>query len=225
MRLFRWEWRLLGWRIIGVPCLMIVALTSLTLLGQAGSSASTITTALLTVGLEVALPLTAALVAATAVGYDPAVELQLSLPVSYRATFFRRLILSCVPTAITAILMTLVLIATGQWLAPASGLLGHLVWLAPLTWLIALVCLLTVMLRSAVIASALIVVLAGAQALLYDLFAYTVWLRPIDLFATTVRFAAPVWWMNRVVLLVLAALTFLLTGALLRYPARLLGDE
>jgi hypothetical protein len=225
MRLLRWEWRLLGWRIIGVPCLMIVTLTSLTLLGQSGSSASTITTALLTIGLEVGLPLTAALVAATAVGYDPAVELHLSLPVSYRATFFRRLILSCIPTAITAILMTLVLIATGHWLAPASGLLGHLVWIAPLTWLIALVCLLTVLLQSAVIASALIVVLAGAQVLLHDLFASIMWLRPIDLFATTVKFAPPVWWMNRGVLVALGALTFLLTGALLQYPARLLGSE
>jgi hypothetical protein len=225
MRVLRWEWRLLGWRIIGVPCLMIVALISLGLLGQSASSATPITTALLTVGLEVGLPLTAALVAATAVGNDPAVELHLSLPISYRATFFRRMILSCVPTVGAAIAMTLALVETGYWLAPVSGLLGQLVWIAPLTWLMALVCLLTVLLRSAIVASALIVVLAGAEALFHDLVASTGWLRPINLFATTARVAPPVWWVNRGSLLGLAALAFMLTGAVLQYPARLLGDD
>jgi hypothetical protein len=221
----RLEWRLLGWRVIVIPALTILAFICLAFLGQMGSTATAITNTFLTAGIEVVAPLSAALVVATAVGRDPLLEVHLSLPTPYGRTVFRRLALASIPAAALVWLMTQALMLTSYWLAPARGLGGHLIWLAPLETLTALVALLTILLRSAVVASALLVLLVGAQVVLHGLFESTAWLRPLDLFATTLKFGAQTWWMNREALLALAALAYVVTALLLQAPARLLEGE
>jgi hypothetical protein len=223
----RWqiEWRLLGWRVAGMPVLAIVVITGLALLGQQGKGVAAVATTLWTAGVEVVVPLAAAIVTAFVVGNDPALELHLSLPVRYRATFFRRALLASVPPVVAALIVAHLLMATRHWMAPASGLAGDLVWIATLTWMTSVVCALTVLLRSAAAAVALVAVLVTAEVLLHDLFVSTSWLHPVFLLATTSAVAPSFWWMNRVALLVTAALAVALTGLLLSHPERLLMED
>jgi hypothetical protein len=225
MTQWRIERRLLGWRILAMPILAATGITGLAVLGQVGGGSEAVATILLTSGIEIVIPLAAAIVTTFVVGNDPALELQLSLPVRYRTTFFRRMLLATIPPGMTALVMAHLLMATGQWVAPTAGLAGDLVWVAPLAWMTGAAGALTVLLRSSAGAVALVTVLAAAEVLLHDLFVSTPWLRPVFLPATTAAVASDFWWMNRVDLLAMAALATALTGLLLSRPARLLMEE
>jgi hypothetical protein len=65
--------------------------------------------------LELGLPLAAGVGAASLVGCDPAVELQLPLPTAYRATILRRLTAGTGWVAAIAVTVVLGAVATGWW--------------------------------------------------------------------------------------------------------------
>jgi hypothetical protein len=222
------ERRVLGWRVVGVPALAAVVVVGLALLGEIGGRTSGVATALVTGGIELVVPLSAAVATGFVVGADPARELQLSLPRPYRNTVGRRALLATLAPALVALLLLhLVLRPNGQEVEAVgwAGWAVDLTWLATLIWMTAVVCFCTVALRSATAAVALMAVLAATEVLLHDLFVSTPWLRPLFLLATTAGVAPSEWWMNRVALLMMAAPIVALTALLLRRPDRLLLEE
>jgi hypothetical protein len=218
------EQRLIGWKSLGFTLLTAGAVTVAALLASVFRAQSAITT-LLTGGLEVGLPLAAAAVTAWLVGDDPARELQLSWPVSYRTTLMRRAGLATAWPAATALVWSIGLIATNHWIAPGGMPSGELSWVATLLWMNAVACMLTVAVRSQVAAVATLATLTVAEAILFDLFLRNYWLHYVYLFATTRVPAHSFWWSNRLALLGTAAVVAIATWALLSKPERLLMED
>ncbi len=107
--------------------------------------------------LELALPLAAGVGAASLVGRDPAVELQLTLPTAYRATILRRLAASTGWVAVVALTVVLGAVATGwwdRWPGAHTPLAGQLTWLAPTAFLAGLGLLVGALAGSAALAAA-----------------------------------------------------------------------
>ena len=181
--------------------------------------------------VEAVPPLLAATATATATASDPARELQLSLPASYRATLARRVAVACAWPAALAAASVLALAAAGWWPAALGAAGGQLAWLSPLAWLAALAALAAAALRAAPPASALAGAVWVLELLLAGAFLARDWLRPLHLFATTLGPAAGLapaagWWLaNRLALLGAALALGALAWALLGRPERLLAGE
>jgi hypothetical protein len=180
---------------------------------------------LVVAGLEVLLPLAAAIGATALVGQDHAVELQLSLPTPYRVTLLRRLAITLAWPVLLAGASTAVLQALGWWPAAHSGIAGVLVWLSPLLWLPALGVFCAVLLRSATAASGLIAGIWLAEQLFAVAFAASAAGRAVYLFPATWLAGMPGWPVNRAVLLSTAAVLLASTCALLARPHGLLTEE
>jgi hypothetical protein len=174
---------------------------------------------------EAGLPLAAGVGTASLVGRDPAVEMQLSMPTSYRSTLLRRLAVTVGWPALLALAGIAVLQAGGWWPAAYAGAASLLVWAAPLAFLAALGAFLAVWLRSAAAASGLIGGLWLAELIFAPLLARAPVLRWLYLFPTTVLGSVPGWADNRVALLVAAVALLAGTLALLSRPYRLLTGE
>jgi hypothetical protein len=200
-------------------------IVGLAALSDGGTQAHAVATGLLTAGLEAVVPLAGAILTASMVGNDPARELLLSLPMSYRQILLRRILLASISPMLTALCFAHLLMAANRWVAPAGGAGGDLTWLAPLLWLTAWACALAIMLRSATVAVALVAVLTLAEGFLHDLFVGAIWLRPIFLFATTFSGAHQFWWANRFALLLTASLALVSMWLFLKRPERLLVEE
>jgi hypothetical protein len=125
-------------------------------------AASRDTAHLLQAVLELALPLAAGLGAASLVGGDPAIELQLTLPTPYRATILRRLAVTAGWVGLLALALAVTLVATGwwhRWPAAHPAVVGQLTWLAPALFLAGLGLLGGALSGSPAVASALVAVL------------------------------------------------------------------
>lgn len=218
------EYRVMGWRSALVPPMIMAAFVAVSWLTHAVGDSSDATT-ILTAGLELGLPLTAAGLAAVAAGHDPGRELQLSLPTPYRLTVTRRIALIAAWAVALAMLLAAGLIGTGRWTAPAGTIGGQLSWGATLAWLVVVACTITVWTRSHAGAVAVIATLAVAEAAFGDLFVSTSWLHPFYLLATTKQAAHAFWWDNRLWLLGTALVASLVTWLLLGHPERLLTED
>lgn len=209
--LWRYEVRRAGWTALLTPPVATAALVLLALLDGGGAEDRNLLAA-----LEMALPLAAGVGAASLVGRDPAAELQLTMPTSYRSTLLRRLAVTLGWAALLAVVVVGVLVTAG-WLPEDRDVLsGQLIWLAPTVWLGGLGFLAGAALRSPAAAGGLVTTWWIVQQVFPGLLQGRDWSRPLFLFAT-MRGAAPQdWAANRLTLvttsLVLGGLGWVLLG-------------
>jgi hypothetical protein len=216
--LWRYEVRRAGWAALLTPPVATAALVLVALL-DSGAATDRATARNLVAALEMAMPLAAGIGAASLVGRDPAVELQLTVPTAYRSTLLRRLAVTLGWAGLLSVLVVAGLAATGWWARwPESHgpYLGQLVWLAPTLGLGGLGFLAGAVFRGPAAAGSLV----AACWIVEQVFAGAVqehaWSRLFYLFATT-RGAVPEdWTANRLTLvaaaLALGALGWLLLG-------------
>lgn len=234
----RYEIRLLGKPPFLTPCLLMIMATILAGLLHLGHFR---TASLFTACLEMFLPLAAGIFVATLCGHDPVVELQLTLPASYRRTILYRLAIIGIWTACIAIISNMLLewdklekalpLASSWPLVVQWGAI-QLIWLAPLLWFVAIGLFLALLLRSRAASIALLGGIWVAELLMYGLLISTTWLHPVFLFATTVTpFPAlsTFWFVNRIELIGTAALFLLIAWLQLQQTEAFLqktqGDE
>lgn len=173
--------------------------------------------------LEMFLPLAAGIIVASITTQDPAIELQLTVPQTYRRTTLRRLALIVCWSSCTALVTNIVLLLINGWYVPQQiqtwslapqFLVGQLAWFAPLLWFAAFGLCLAALTHNSIATG----VLLGGVWLIENIFSHfiasTVWLRPVFLFPTTLTPGADFWLANRVELLV-TALVLLPIGYLL----------
>lgn len=178
--------------------------------------------------LETGIPLLAGIAAASLIGRDRAVELQLTLQMGYRSTLLRRLAVMVGWTALCALVVSALLVVTGWWdLLPAAshGLAGQLAWLSPMLWLTALGLLVAAALRSAAAATAIVSFVWLFEQMLAHLFQESLMLRLFHMFATTYGTAPDEWLPNRLTLLATALLLAAAAWPLLGDAERTLGGE
>lgn len=185
--------------------------------------------------LENGLPLAAGLLAALAAQTDAALELHLSLPVSYRSTILRRLGQMGVWALVTTLTVCAAVIAGGYWIVPVDQPVGQLVWLTPLLWFIGAGALLTLVLRSRIASSAVLGMTWIAQFLFKPDFLSGPVLQRMYLFVTEevitqiTRANASLWytvWLeNRLILIGIAFVMLAATAFLLGRNELLLGSE
>lgn len=220
--LWRHEVRRAGWA-APVTLLVNAAVVALLAVLQSGNEVAAART--LQAVLEMGMPLAAGVVAASLVGRDVAVELQVSVFREYRTTLLRRLAITFAWTAVIAGGTTVALTVTGWWdrwpLAPEPAL-GQLTWLAPTLWLGGLGFLLGALLRSPAAAGGLVATVWLVQQLMADTMRGWVGSRLVFLFATT-RGSGEDWLANRLVLLA-SGVALLVAGWLVLARAELEED-
>jgi hypothetical protein len=166
--------------------------------------------------VEVALPLAAALVAIWSVLGDRALEVQLSLPRSYRTLVLGRLALASAPAGLVGALLIVVLSMLGRLPGGHGVVSGQLVWLAPALALAGVGLAVAVAVRSAAAGTAVIAVAWLLEQVKRDAFAEHAWARPLFLFTTTYQPDAPAW---------LTAAALVAVWLLLANPERLLKED
>jgi hypothetical protein len=225
MTLALYEARRTGWPALAAP-LSAGALGALTALlaYRSQTSARSVDRDLVGV-VEVALPLAGALVVIWSVLGDRALEVQLSLPRSYRSLALGRVALALVPTALLAGVTAAVLAASGRLAGHHGPAAAQLVWLAPMSALAGLGLAVAVAVRSSTAGTAVVAVAWLLEQVKRDAFAEHAWARPLFLFSTTYLPDQPGWLDNRFILLGLAAGTLVVAWLLLARPDRLLRED
>ena len=178
--------------------------------------------------LELALPLAAGVGAASLVGRDPAVELQLTLPTAYRATILRRLAASTGWVAVTAVTVVLGAVATGwwdRWPGAHTPLAGQLTWLAPTAFMAGLGLLVGALAGNAALAASTVAMMWTFHLAATGPLQTHQWSRQLYLFATTRGSPELDWTANRLTLLAAGAGMSAAAWLLLRRPVRLLTKE
>jgi hypothetical protein len=209
LRLWRYEARRAGWTALLAPPLA-AAVPVLVAFADGSSGAGP-------AALELALPLAAGIACAGLVGRDPVAELQLTLPVPYRTTLLRRLAVTLLGTALTALAVVIAVRAAGWWPAGHGLAGGQLIWLAPVLWLAGFGFLAGVCARAPAPAAGVVAVLWVLQVLRGS------WIRPLYLFATT-RGTPDGWVLNRISLLATACALLAAAWLLLGRTERLVGE-
>lgn len=223
--LWRHEVRRAGWAALLTPPVTAV-LVAVIAIAQAASGAGTTDVArTLQSVLEMGMPLGAGIGAATLIGRDPVVELQLAVPSSYPVTLLRRWVATLSWVAAIALLTSAALVATGWWARwPQSHdvLLGQLTWLSPAVWLAAVGFLAAALLASPAAASGVVAIIWLFEQVLKDDIAAQHWSRLLFLFTTT-RGAVPADWLpNRLLLLGTGLVVLAVAAARLRRTERFL---
>ncbi|HEX8861717.1 MAG TPA: hypothetical protein VGC06_21975 [Actinomycetes bacterium] len=178
--------------------------------------------------LELALPLAAGMAAASLVGRDPAVELQLTFPTAYRTTILRRLAISAGWVAVIALTSAVAMVASGwwhRWPSAHDALPGQLTWLAPTLCLVGLGLLVGALSASPATATAAVVAVWFFDLAAAGLLQQHRWSRLLYLFATTRGTVHDDWTANRLTLLAAGAAMTAAGWLLLRHPSRLLTKE
>ncbi len=178
--------------------------------------------------LELALPLAAGVAAGSLVGRDPAVELQLTMPTSYRGTILRRLIVSAGWAAAIAVAAAAVMVASGwwdRWPGAHEPLAGQLTWLAPTLCLSGLGLVTGAVSGSPATATSVVTVLWFVHLAAGSLIGQHRWSRLLYLFATTRPITDDDWLANRLTLVAAGVAMITLAWLLLRRPSRLLTKE
>ncbi|MEU8268140.1 hypothetical protein AB0B89_13315 [Sphaerisporangium sp. NPDC049002] len=178
--------------------------------------------------VEAGFPLMTGIAAASLIGRDPAVELQLTLPSGYRVTLLRRLAVTSGWAALCATAATALFMATGWWdVVPGTpgGLAGQLTWLAPTVWLTALGLLAAAAFRSTVAATTTVAMVWLLEQVVGDVLRGNAVTRSLYLFATSHGAGADDWSVNRVTLLVTAMALLAAAWPLLGDAERVLGGE
>jgi hypothetical protein len=160
-------------------------------------------------GIEGAVPLMAGIGAATIVSYEPAKELQLTVPAPYRMTMLRRLFLFLSWSSLVEAAVIAALAGFWPWTLAKSGLEGYLfTWLAPLLWFGAWGAVLTLLLRSRAASVAILGVVWVVELLFHGLLAAYGWTRALYVFATMFNAARSFWGPNRLELIATALVLF-----------------
>ncbi|WP_146169476.1 hypothetical protein [Actinoplanes italicus] len=224
--LWRYEVRRAGWAaVLGPP--LAVALGVAAALAFPEPSDTTRARILLG-GLEMAVPLAAAVACATLIGQDPAREVQLSAFTPYRITLLRRMTVVLAWTASVALLTAAVLILTGwweRWPQNHGALAGQLTWLAPTLALSGLGFAAGAVLRSPAAAGAIVTTVWAVQQFFGDAVQAHQPGRLLYLFATTRGVVPGDWTANRLTLLGTGAALIALALVLLGRPERLISEE
>jgi len=211
IELWRYEVRRAGWTALLTPPVATAALVLIALLDGGADTDRNLLAA-----LEMALPLAAGVGAASLVGRDPAVELQLTVPTAYRSTLLRRLAVTLGWAALLAVLVAGLLVASGGWPDSRGIAGGQLIWIAPTVWLGGLGFLAGAALRSPAAAGGLVTTWWIVQQIFPGLLQGRDWTRPLYLFATTRGSVPEDWTANRLTLvttaLVLGGLGWLVLG-------------
>lgn len=201
--LWRHEIRRTGRAALLTPPVCAAFVLLLAVLQDNTTSSPVLTARTLQAVLEMGLPLAAGVVAASLVGRDPAVELQVSVLRDYRTTVMRRLAIAFAWTAVIALGTSVALTLSGWWrrwpLAP-EPVLGQLAWLAPTVWLVGLGFLLAALLRSPAAAGGIVAAVWFTHQVMSNVMQQWFWSRLLHLFATT-RGSGQDWLANRLVLL------------------------
>jgi hypothetical protein len=235
----RYEIRLLGMGTFGLPMLTALVFTGVSALaaydtrnsgGTQATAHSDVARGLLVL-LEFGLPPVAGLLAAYLVTGNPALELHLTLPRSYAALMWLRLLLLTLWCALAAVVISAVIAAAGYWVAPQAEPRRQLIWAAPMLWFIACGALLSLLLRSRVASSAVLGMVWLGELFLRAYFLQNAALQKVYLFLTLETVpgssapASAYWLTNRLTLLVSAALFLSAVAFLLRRGEMLLGHE
>jgi hypothetical protein len=190
-------------------------------------------------GPEMLIPMIAGMFAGTLACYDPALELQLTLPALYRRTGMLRILLMLSWGGLIACLFISSLFGLKQdyMLQPPQPqppllalLVRQLVWLGPLLWCTGSAICVSLLMRSRIAGAALLGGIWITEILFKDLLAGVVWLRPVLLFPTTLvtppttvpEALYAMWLTNRVEVLTTGLVLILLAWLLLHRPESLL---
>jgi len=220
-----YELRIMGIWVILIPPLTILTFVLLGLMLTIMQVDHLRISQVFTASLEMVLPLSAGLLTASIVSYDTAIELQLTMPKTYRLTTFFRLGLIIVWTSCIALFSSVFMYHLRFWRVPSQVetwkvlpqfIIGQLTWIAPLLWLVGVGFSLALCIRNRSASSALLGGIWMIEAIFYGYFAFTDWLKPLFLFPTTLDPTMSFWLSNRIVLLVTASVLLLLDWFLLR---------
>ncbi len=225
LALWRHEVRRTGWAAPVTLAVNAAFVLLLAVLQGSGNEAATARTLLAV--LEMGMPLAAGVVAASLVGRDVVVELQVSVLRAYRSTLLRRLAVAFAWTTVIAVGTTVALTVSGWWyrwpLAPEPAL-GQLTWLAPTLWLVGLGFLLGALLRSPAAAGGLVAAVWLGQQVMAGVMQEWAGSRLVFLFATT-RGGGENWLANRLVLLTSGAALLVSGWLVLTRVERLVRGE
>ncbi|QBD83039.1 hypothetical protein EPA93_46590 [Ktedonosporobacter rubrisoli] len=188
----RYEWQLMGKKVVLVPLLIMLGFGLFALLLHYMHVDSD---RFLSGGLEMILPLAAGAMVAAVVSYDPAVELQLTMPTHYRRTAIQRMLLillwsSCVALLASSIISALRLGYTTELIGSTlpsflQFLIGQLSWCAALLWCIGFGLCLALFAHSATASVAILSGIWMLEIFFKDLVITISWLKPVILFPTT----------------------------------------
>ncbi|MBA2392231.1 MAG: hypothetical protein H0V70_05740 [Ktedonobacteraceae bacterium] len=222
----RYEIRVTGILLFAIPLLFAAGLAVLAEFLQIGHVSQPFINDVLLAGLEACLPLTSGIIAATVATQDPAIELQLTLPLPYRSTTFLRLALLLIWTALIALLSTLALHLALPSVLPTSLAEEQLIWSAPLLWFTAVGTILALLMRNRSTSSAILGCLWVMQLVFHGYFLATVWTRPWFLFTTLYAPDISFWLANRIELILTSVIVFIATWFYLRNSEwRFFGEE
>jgi len=235
----RLEIRLLGLGTFGLPMLTALVFTGVSALAAYDTRNTGGTQAIahddvakgLLLLLEFGLPPVAGLLAAYLVTGNPALELHLTLPRSYAALTWLRLLLLTLWCALAAAVTSAAISSAGYWIAPQAEPRRQLIWAAPMLWFIATGALLSLLLRSRVASSAVLGMVWLGELFLRAYFLQKAALQKVYLFLTLETVpgasapASAYWLTNRLALLATAALFLVGVAYLLRRGEALLGHE
>jgi hypothetical protein len=175
--------------------------------------------------LEALCPLGAALAAVSVVGRDPAVELVLTTPASYRRVLAGRAGLAAGLAVAVTLALAFALFGGGIWPTGqgAAGLV--LIWAPPLLWLTGIGLLVAVAGRGPALASGAVAAIWLAEAIFAGQAKASPLIRDQHLFATVSQLPPGPWAANRAGLPLTGAAALAVTAVLLARPARLLTAE
>lgn len=228
---FWYEIRIMGRWVILIPPLIILTfalLGAILMIMQVGHLRIS---QVLTASLEMVLPLAAGLLTTTIISYDAAIELQITMPKTYRLTAFVRLSLIIAWTSCLALFSSVLIYHLRFWRVPSQVetwkvlpqfLIGQLTWIAPLFWFVSVGFSLALLIRSRSASSALLGGIWMIEAIFYGYFAIIDWLKPLFLFPTTLAPGISFWLSNRIELLITASVLLLLDWFILQNTEKLL---
>lgn len=219
----RYEARILGPGVLGTPLLIVAVFDALALLTVVAGGRGEIVARVLTSALEIGLSLGAGIAAANLVASEPTVELHLAMVDGYRATALTRLGLAIGTTCLLGLVLTAVMAATGTLLSGVSFGFSQLVWAAPVLWMTAAGAVLALVMRSRAGSVGVVTGIWLAEFIGRELFRGRAWLKPFNLFATSFARGAPWWLTNRLELIGMAAVLFIVAWVLLGAPEAFVG--
>jgi hypothetical protein len=226
-----YELRILGKWVVLIPLLVILTFVLLAWILTIMQVDHLRISQVLTASLEMILPLAAGLVITTIISYDTAIELQMTLPKTYRTTAFVRLGLIIAWTSCLALFFSVFVYHLRFWRVPSQVetwtvlqqfLTGQLTWIAPLFWFASTGFTLALLIRSRSASSAILGGIWVIEAIFYGYFALIDWLKPLFLFPTTLSPGISFWLSNRIEILITSLLLLLLDWFILRNTERLL---
>ena len=227
---FRYELKLMGKKVILTPILVVVGFGLVALFLHYIHSDG-IRDRFLSASLEMILPLAAGVIVATIVGQEPALELQLTMPIKYSKTVVQRLGLVagwsiCVALLSSVLIARLDLSYTTEMIGSTlpeqiQFLIGQLAWFAPLCWCAGFGLCIALLSRSRAACAAILSAIWVFEVFFKDFLGGIVPFRPLLLFPTTLyrltRIPSTLYslWLANRLEVVVTALAFLLIGLLL----------